>query len=165
MVAGDDLPVDEPHHHVGEHHQGEQRRPPSPGDSPCASTRNGIPHSSRNTIAGNWVVKCTHIPSRVPGSRQDGGDLLAYVRAARVLGGRRLVALGVVLQEQQQQDEHDDPRQRAAAKVVGPAEAVQRPGDDEGGDQVARHPEQRGDLRRSAARAGPGTSGCRAAAR
>ncbi len=39
--------------------------------SPCASIRNGIPHSSRNTIAGNCVVKCTHRPSRVPGSLQD----------------------------------------------------------------------------------------------
>ena len=38
---------------------------------PCASTRKGSPHSSRKTIAGNCVVKCTHMPSRVPGSRQD----------------------------------------------------------------------------------------------
>ncbi len=45
--------------------------PAAARDSPCASTRNGMPHSRRNTIAGNCVVKCTHIPSRVPGSRQD----------------------------------------------------------------------------------------------
>ncbi len=40
-------------------------------DRPWASTRNGRPHSSRNTIAGNCVVKWTHMPRRVPGSFQD----------------------------------------------------------------------------------------------
>lgn len=45
--------------------------PAASRDMPWASTRYGRPHSSRNTMPENCVVKCTHIPSRVPGSRQD----------------------------------------------------------------------------------------------
>ncbi len=64
--------------------------------------------------------------------------------------GLRLEALGVVLEEEDQQDEDDDAGQRAAREGRRPADPVQQPGDDECGDQVARHagkPRHLGDQR------------------
>ena len=43
------------------------RVPAATSDQPSPSTRKGKPHSIAKTVPANWVEKCDHMPSRVPG--------------------------------------------------------------------------------------------------
>lgn len=60
---------------------------------------------------------------------------------------RRLVPLRVVPQEQHQRHQHHQSGHRAPREGGGPADPVQDGGEDERGDEVARHADQPGELR------------------
>jgi hypothetical protein len=44
--------------------------PATCAEVPCAWIRKGYPQARAKTAGGNWVTKCVHMPSRVPGCFQ-----------------------------------------------------------------------------------------------
>lgn len=144
-MAGDDLPVDEADHHVDEDDQGEQITRRGPG-LPLGLDQERQAPQQQEDHGGELGGEVHPEPQPGAGLPPRLGDLLPYIGRAGVLGRRRFVALGVVLEEEQHQYEDDDTGHRTADERRGPAEVAQQPGDDEGGDQIARHPEEPGEL-------------------
>ena len=131
-------------------------------DSPCASTRNGIPHSSRNTIAGELGGE-VHPHARAGCRARARTRRSAGVRKPRpaCAAGARLVALGVVLEEEQRPAPgRRTPATALPAKVGRPAEACSSRARTSVATRLPAMPKSAGDLRDE--RAAPGREPARA---
>ncbi len=161
VVAADDLPVDEPDGHVHQDDERQQGAGRAAGEPLRLDQERHAPQQEedhRGELGGEVHPHAEPGAGFVPGR----GDLLPHEALAGAGAGGGSAAFGVVLEEGQHQHEDDQAGGGAARERPRPAGVVQQPGQHDGRDEVARHPEQGRDLRDHRAVAGGEPAGAQA---